>query len=302
MSYIPFVEKYRPTSFDSVILDPTNRTILQSILDLNHFPHLLLYGPPGTGKTTTIHNLIKQYQLQYYHKTTPLNILQFNSSDERGIETIRATIYQFTQTNSNEIKFVILDEVDSMTKIAQQALKNLVQTCHNTIFCIICNYISKLESGLINEFVKIHFNNLPNNQIHQFLTHIIQKEQLNIHPNQIQHIIQLYKSDIRSMINKLQTTYFNQHIPNDQTWETLLTHKNIQILQPFNLEIKSIFSLLLQYICNNHIHLLTHNIIELFKNAMHSRNLSPHLMQLLLSNILSKIDFKPLQSPTSNIQ
>ena len=25
-------------------------------------PNLLLYGPPGTGKTTTIINLINQYQ------------------------------------------------------------------------------------------------------------------------------------------------------------------------------------------------------------------------------------------------
>ena len=39
-------------------------------------------------------------------------------------------------------KFVILDEVDYMTKNAQQALKYLLQTTNTKVrFCLICNYI-----------------------------------------------------------------------------------------------------------------------------------------------------------------
>ena len=51
---IPFVEKYRPTNFDDIVLDPLNKTILKNIIETSYFPNLLLYGPPGTGKTTTI--------------------------------------------------------------------------------------------------------------------------------------------------------------------------------------------------------------------------------------------------------
>ena len=51
---IPWVEKYRPTSFDQIVLDDINHRILKNIVETNRFPNLLLYGPPGTGKTTTI--------------------------------------------------------------------------------------------------------------------------------------------------------------------------------------------------------------------------------------------------------
>ena len=58
----PWVEKYRPSRFDNIVLDPINRKLFEKIIEKEHFPNLLFYGPPGTGKTTTIINLIQQYQ------------------------------------------------------------------------------------------------------------------------------------------------------------------------------------------------------------------------------------------------
>jgi len=55
---IPWVEKYRPTNLSNVVLDNTNKNILNNIVENNNFPNLLFYGPPGTGKTTTIIKLI----------------------------------------------------------------------------------------------------------------------------------------------------------------------------------------------------------------------------------------------------
>ena len=60
--FSPWVEKYRPNSLQDVVLDVTNKQILNNILEKNYFPNLLFYGPPGTGKTTTIINLIDAYQ------------------------------------------------------------------------------------------------------------------------------------------------------------------------------------------------------------------------------------------------
>ena len=70
---IPWVEKYRPSTFDDIVLDDMNRLILKNIVDTNSFPNLLLYGPPGTGKTTTIINLINKYVVN----TTIINLLHF---------------------------------------------------------------------------------------------------------------------------------------------------------------------------------------------------------------------------------
>jgi len=150
-STIPWVEKYRPSNFEDIVLDSTNRQIFQNILITNYFPNLIFYGPPGTGKTTTIINLIHSYQTQY-RQVSRGTIIHLNASDERGIDIIRNQIYQFVKTNNlfdSGLKFVILDEVDYMTKNAQQALKYLLQTCgQNVRFCLICNYISKIDESL----------------------------------------------------------------------------------------------------------------------------------------------------------
>ena len=75
------------------------------------------------------------------------------------------------------MKFVILDEVDYMTKNAQQALKYLLQDYSNSVrFCLICNYISRIDEGLQNEFLRLRFNQLPEENIICLLKNIAKVE------------------------------------------------------------------------------------------------------------------------------
>ena len=204
---IPWVEKYRPTKFDDIVLDETNREIFNNILSSRYFPNLMFYGPQGTGKTTTIINLINEYNVTY-NPDSKGSVIHLNASDERGIDIIRNQIFQFVKTNSffsNGIKFVILDEVDYMTKNAQHALKYLLQTStFNVRYCLICNYISKVDESLKNEFICIRFNQLPTNSIHQFIQEIVNNEELEITMETIEQIQKMHNSDIRSMINFIQ--------------------------------------------------------------------------------------------------
>jgi len=202
---IPWVEKYRPKRFEEIVLDPINRTIFKNIIKKKYFPNLLFYGPPGTGKTTTIINLINEYQ-QTYYTINNATIIHLNASDERGIDIIRNQIYQFVKTKNmfeKGLKFVILDEVDYMTKNAQQALKYLLQSvdCKNVRFCLICNYITKIDESLKNEFIGIKFNQLPKQEIHDFIRHIVKSENINMLDEVIDTIRARFKSDIRSMVN-----------------------------------------------------------------------------------------------------
>ena len=204
---VPWVEKYRPENFDELVLEPLNRRIFLNILNKKYFPNMIFYGPPGTGKTTTIINLIKEWQEKYQESRNGM-VIHLNASDERGIDIIRNQIYQFVQSKNmfeKGIKFVILDEVDYMTKNAQQALKYLLQTCtQNVRFCLICNYISKVDECLKNELLSVRFNQLPQNEINEFLLQVSKSENLDLSKTTIETIQKMFVCDIRSMVNFIQ--------------------------------------------------------------------------------------------------
>jgi replication factor C subunit 3/5 len=224
----PWVEKYRPVAFDTIVLDDVNKRFLNTIIETSYFPNILLYGPPGTGKTTTIVNLVNAYQKKHNQNQKGF-MIHLNASDERGIDVIRTQINQYVNSKNlfiNGMKFVILDEVDYMTKNAQQALRYLLQSYSNNVrFCLICNYITRIDEGLQNEFIKLRFNQLPEPDIIDFLNNISKMEHLNLSIRALTLIRRLYKSDIRSMINFMQSNQNSQselNIIDDHVWVELL--------------------------------------------------------------------------------
>ena len=263
---VPWVEKYRPAKFSDLVLTPENGRVLKNIIADDYFPNMLFYGPPGTGKTTTIINLISMYQEKHGEKNKGL-VIHLNASDERGIDVIRSQISLFVNSKTllgKGTKFVILDEVDYMTKSAQQALRYLLQCYTKSVrFCLICNYICKLDDSLQHEFMRLKFNQLPQEDILSFLKDISEKETLNISDDSLLFIKRLYGSDIRSMVNFMQTNQDNvgsYKIINNGVWENLYTEinngTNISILssrlaiisREFNIDKKNILKDFLQYI------------------------------------------------------
>jgi DNA polymerase III delta prime subunit len=292
-SGVPWCELFRPKKFEEIVLDPLNKQILTNIIDTNYFPNLLFFGPPGTGKTTTIINLINSYQERNGYKNKEL-IIHLNASDERGIDIIRNQISAFVNSKplfNTGMKFVILDEVDYMTKNAQQALKYLLQIYSNSVrFCLICNYISRIDEGLQNEFLRLRFNQLPKKDIYQFLKNISDFENLNLDEKSINNIQELYNSDIRSMVNFMQS---NQDIINfkkerivniidNSIWENIikkfennekhdLISKYIhEISINYNIDKKNLIKDFLNYIIRNKHEFLTHEFLNFIENLIHN--------------------------------
>ena len=225
---IPWVEKYRPSEFEEIILDDNNKELFKNIIKTRNFPNLLLHGPPGIGKTTVIINLINKFK-ENNNDNEKSSVIHLNASDERGIDIIRNNIYNFVRSDnlfSKGTKFVILDEVDYMTKIAQQALKCLIQNNNSKMrYCLICNYISRIDFSLQYEFIKVRFNKLPKIEIQNFLKAIVDNEKLNISNKIILNIIEYFDNDIRSMINYIQSKNYNKtNILDDGILDKLLMY------------------------------------------------------------------------------
>ena len=128
----------------------------------------------------------------------------------RGIEVIRTHILQFVYSSGlfeSGLKFIILDEIDNMTRSAQLALKYLIEHTYslNVRFCLICNYLSKIDSSLAHNFIMFRFNTHPTEQVYAFLHNILKQEHISLSKHNIYDIINIYESDIRSMINYIQS-------------------------------------------------------------------------------------------------
>jgi replication factor C subunit 3/5 len=287
-SAINWNEKYRPNNLDKIILSNYNKLLINNIIEKNYFPNLLLYGPPGTGKTTTVINLINGY-LNKYYSDNKKQIVHLNASHERGIEIIRNNLYTFVVSDNlffEGPKFIILDEVDYMTKSAQLALKYLIEyySNYNVRYCLICNYITKIDNNLQSYFCKLKFNNIPFEEIHTFLANISSAENLNVSSDYLYHIINLFKNDIRAMVNFLQLNNNNiiyfidadvyeklYAINLNDSYETFKTNF-IKIEKKYKFNYNEFIKMYIYNILKNNIHSINDTKINCLEFFVHNYN------------------------------
>ena len=203
-----WVEKYRPKTLDEVVgLKDVVESLKAFMKNPKTMPHLMLAGIPGTGKTTIALCIAHELYGANWRNFT----LELNASDERGIDTVRDRIKDFSRYSRagfGEIPFalIILDECDQMTGPAQTALRRIMETSSRTSrFILICNQSSKIIEPIQSRCAIFRFSRLDKQAMKDQLQCIAKKEGVTLQPEAAERIVDYSEGDLRHAINALQT-------------------------------------------------------------------------------------------------
>lgn len=163
---------------------------------------------PGIGKTTSVLCLARQLLGPAYKEA----VLELNASDERGIDVVRNRIKGFAQKKvtlpAGRQKIVILDEADSMTSGAQQALRRTMEIYSGTTrFAFACNQSNKIIEPLQSRCAILRYSRLTDGQVVKRLYQICEAEQVEWTDDGIAALVFSAEGDMRQAINNLQSTY-----------------------------------------------------------------------------------------------
>lgn len=206
---LPWVEKYRPIYLDDVVGNEETIERLKVIARDGNMPHMIISGTPGIGKTTSVHCLARALLGEKGGKEA---VLELNASDERGIDVVRGRIKAFAQKTVNlppgRHKIIILDEADSMTPGAQQALRRTMEIYANTTrFAFACNQSNKIIEPIQSRCAILRFGRLTDEQLLKRLLQIIKAEGVEYSDDGLSALLFAADGDMRQAINNLQSTW-----------------------------------------------------------------------------------------------
>jgi DNA polymerase III delta prime subunit len=192
-----WVEQYRSQTLNEYIGNDQLKQIINKYIQTNDIQNLLLYGTPGTGKTTLAKLIVNNLECDY---------LYINSSDERGIDTIRDKVQGFASSASFQpIKIIILDEADFLTIQAQASLRNIIEMySRNTRFILTCNYLERIIDPLQSRCQVLKITPPSKKEVAQHVSEVLYKENITYELEDLVLVVNKHYPDIRKILNTCQ--------------------------------------------------------------------------------------------------
>ena len=206
-----WTEKYRPARLADIKGHKRIKQLFERAVSVGciGFPPVILYGPPGTGKTSIALALANE---AYPEISSTISTLYLNASDERSIEVIRERILQFTQTGWPGVtrKFVIFDEVETMTEPAQASLRALLDDVDREghrnapLFLFLCNSLYRVHPAIRSRCVALFCGHVPIACVRETLIGIQKAEGIEDVKIPSEITFKIQRGDLRSFVSAIQ--------------------------------------------------------------------------------------------------
>lgn len=170
-------QKHRPIKLDEIIGNAGIVIKLKSYLYADNQPHVFLFsGGSGCGKTSLSRIMACEFGC------LPQDIIELNSANFRGIDTVRDIIQQVRfKPLSGGKKAWIFDECHQLSKDAQSAMLKLLEDVPDYVyFFLATTEPQKLSATITNRCVHLTVQNLPENRIIFLIKQVCKKEGINI--------------------------------------------------------------------------------------------------------------------------
>lgn len=197
-------ERYRPRTIDDCILPDRLKKLFKKQIQSGEVPNMILSGGPGIGKTTVARAICEELGINY---------LVINSSEDRGIDTLRNKVRTYASSMSFDggYKVIILDEADGITQDAQKAFRGaLEEYSSNCKFILTCNFKSKLLEAIHSRSTVIDFALEKNERAEMAqlfygrMKHILNTEGIKFDSKVLTKVVMKFFPDYRRTINELQ--------------------------------------------------------------------------------------------------
>ena len=199
-----WTEKHRPKTVDEIAGQTEAKRLMRSFLKDEGGPSLLFVGPPGVGKTTMAQALAREMHGEWFSPDTTFIVT--NASDDRGIDFVRNNLKSIARAASVGVdkKVLLLDEADGLTKQAQEALRQVIETTqHNTLWILTANEESRITRAIQSRCLIVRFAPVFDNTL---LDEVIDREEL---PQEwkehTEQLLRITNGDMRNAISMLQT-------------------------------------------------------------------------------------------------
>lgn len=238
-----WTEKYRPKTFGDFKGQEKIVERIKAMVDQKNIGNFLFAGPAGVGKSSMALIIARTLFGEEYWKQ---NFLELNASNDRGIDIVRNEIKDFARLKAIgcvPFKIIFLDECDSLTKEAQQALRRTMENyTSSTRFVLSCNYSSKIIDPIQSRCTIFRFKPLEKKDFEEIIGFIAKGESLKVNDKALDALFDVCGGDARRMKNILQScAALNKNITENLVYDLVSAARPKEIKDVLETAIKGDF-------------------------------------------------------------